>query len=641
MLSYLPNAHEFSGVAGLAATLLLFLALGSAATPRRTLPEFQFTAGWGVACLVLTAWGVLTPWSLRWPAAALGLAAMAWLARLGWRERLGAWATLRRMLALTAPFWLLMLSVWPSQIDTWLNLLPNAAYLFDHDRLPTASLPASYSLLPVAPYNTQFADYLASIASGGFADGAMGLFNAALLGAAALLLARALAAKAGGTPPWWACAVGLLLVGPLNPGFVPRFFISPYGEAPLAVTALFAVWLAAESLGDLARGIAWPRSLAPLALVLAALVNTKQSGIGLLVPIGVTMLALARADPAITARRALPAIAAALAPSLALYLLWRDFALSSGFPAGELKPLAFADWNFALLPQIILALLVAIYRKATFFLFVAALLGVAARWLRRDPWSLEGRLLGMIAGAVVLFNGFLLFTYVAHFPAAWALGAHSYFRYNTQLSLLVLLGLVVGLRAWVAGWFTANTRRAAWAGGAAVVLALLMPLAGAPLLRFDRDPPQPALRRLGHEAAAHLQPGDRLALLLPGETDDSIGSFLRGVLLFTPPRRPGLDFHTETSVSPATLASVAAAGYRLALVTCAPTGLDGVPAGDAAMLRATPDGWRVLQTWAWPDRIRQQPFAGLMAREPLCAGPRPVSTFASLKALIAATLTRP
>ena len=259
MLSYLPNAHELSGVAGLAATLLLFLALGSAATPRRTLPEFQFTAGWGVACLVLTAWGVLTPWSLRWPAAALGLAAVAWLARPGWRERLGAWAALMRMLALTAPFWLLMLSVWPSQIDTWLNLLPNAAYLFDHDRLPTASLPPSYSFLPVAPYNTQFADYLASLASGGFADGAMGLFNAALLCAAALLLARALAATAEGTPPWWACAVGLLLVGPLNPGFVPRFFISPYGEAPLAVTALFAVWLAAEFLGDLARGIAWPK----------------------------------------------------------------------------------------------------------------------------------------------------------------------------------------------------------------------------------------------------------------------------------------------------------------------------------------------------------------------------------------------
>ena len=46
MLSYLPNADELSGVAGLAATLLLFLALGRMATPRHTQPEFQLaTAG--------------------------------------------------------------------------------------------------------------------------------------------------------------------------------------------------------------------------------------------------------------------------------------------------------------------------------------------------------------------------------------------------------------------------------------------------------------------------------------------------------------------------------------------------------------------------------------------------------------------
>ena len=623
MLSYLPSTHEMSGVAGLAATLLLFLVLGCATTPRRTLPEFQLAAGWGVTCLAFTAWGVLTPWSLQWPAAALGIAGVTWLALLGWRKRLGTWAALMRMLLLTVPMWLVMLSVWPSQIDTWLNLLPNAAYLFDHDRLPTAQLPPSYSFLPVAPYNTQFADYVASLTSGGFADGAMGLFNVALLCAAGLLLARAVAATTEGVPPWWACAVGLLLAVPLNPGFVPRFFISPYGETALAVTTLFAVWLAAEMLGDLGRGIAWPKSLAPLALVLAALVNTKQSGIGLLVPIGTMMLVLAYADPSIAMRRALAAIWVALTPAIALYLLWRAFALDSGFPAGELKPLPLADWNVALLPQIILALLVAMFRKATFFLCVAALLALSVRWLRRDPWSREGRLLGMIVGVIILFNGFLLFTYVAHFPAPWALGAHSYFRYNTQISLLLMLGFVVALRPWVAGWVVANTRHAVQAGRACVAAALLLPVAGVPLLRFDRDTPQPELRRLGQAAAAYLKPGDRLALLLPGDNEDAIGSFLRGVLLFSPPRRPGMDFLTETIVNPDTLASVAAAGFRLALVTCAPPGLDGVPVGDAAMLRETPDGWRVLQAWAWPERIKQQPFAGMMARQPLCAGPRP------------------
>jgi hypothetical protein len=623
MLSYLPDAHELSGVAGVAATLLLFLCLGAAVTPSRTRPEFRLVAGWGLACLAFTAWGVLTPWLLQWPAAALGLAAVVWLAWAGWRKRTGSWAPLSRMLLLTAPLWLVMLSVQPSQIDTWLNLLPNAAYLFDHDRLPMAQLPPAYSFLPVAPYNTQFANYLASLISGSFADGGMGLFNVALLSAAALLPARAAVARAEAIPPWWACALGLLLIGPLNPGFVPRFFVSPYGEGPLAVTTLFAVWLSAELLGDLARGVAWPKTLTPLALTLAALVNTKQSGIGLLVPIAATSLALAYADPSIGKRRALLVVGVAAAPATGLYLLWRLFVMKSGFTAGELQPLPFAEWNVTLLPRIILAVLVAMFRKATFFLCVAALLALAVRRLRRDPWSLGGRLLGMIGGVIVLFNGFLLFTYVAHFSASWALGAHSYYRYNTQVSLILMLGLVVALRPWAAVWVASYAGFATRLGQAAIALVIMLPVAGAPLLRFDRDTPQPEVRKLVREADAYLHPGDRLALLLPGDNEDAVGSFLRGLLLFSPPRHPGLEIHTETSVAPVTLGIVAAAGYPVALVTCAPSGFDGVPAGDAALLRDTPQGWRVLGTWTWPPQFRQEPFAGMLARQPLCAGPRP------------------
>jgi hypothetical protein len=623
LLSYLPNAHELSGAAGLAGTLLLFLALGRLATPARTLPEFQLVAGWGVACLALTAWGVLTPWSLRWPTLALLLMGVAGAARGGWLNRQQKTRPPLRFVLLTVPLWLVMLSVRPSQIDTWLNLLPNAAYLFDHDLLPTAARPPSYSFLPVAPYNTQFADYLASLASGSFADGAMALFNVALLCAGGLLLARAVTGDPERAPPWWACGVGLLLAGPLNPGFVPRFFVSPYGEAPLAVATLFAVWLSAEMLGDLARGVAWPKAVTPLALILAALVNTKQSGVGSLLPLGMTLLALACADRAIDHRRAFAVIGAALTPALALYLLWRGFALGAGFPAGELKPLPLAEWNVALLPQIILALLVAMFRKATFFLCVAALLVLAVRQLRRAPWTAEGRLLGLISGVIVLFNGFLLFTYVAHFPAPWALRAHSYFRYNTQVSLLLMFGFVVAVRPWIAAWVAKQRPYPERAGQAAIVLALLLPLAGAPLLRFDLDTPQPELRLLARKAAAYLHPGDRLALLLPDDNEDAIGSFLRGLLLFSPPRRPGIDFRMQTAVGPTTLAAAAAADYRLALVTCAPPGLADVPPGEAAILSQTPQGWRALGAWPWPEWITRQPFAAMLARRPLCARPRP------------------
>ena len=60
-----------------------------------------------------------------------------------------------------------------------------------------------------------------------------------------------------------------------------------------------------------------------------------------------------------------------------------------------------------------------VYDKATFFLFVAAVLGAAVWQWRRHPWSHCGLLVGMAAGMIVLFNGFLVVTYVVLFPAVW------------------------------------------------------------------------------------------------------------------------------------------------------------------------------------------------------------------------------
>src|SRR5208337_2771342 len=192
---------------------------------------------------------------------------------------------------------------------------------------------------------------------------------------------------------------------------------------------------------------------------------------------------------------------------------------------------------------------------------------------RRERGSRESLRLGMIAGVIVLFNGFLVFTYIAHFPPVMAAQAHSYFRYSAQLSLLVMLGLTVAFRPAVARWLGRQGRLAGRAGVAAIVVILVLPVALVRPLRFDLEPPQPELWQLGHRAARDIAPGDRLALLVPGDADDSVGSMLRGVLMFTPPRRPGLDLRTETKADTATLDALAAAGYRLALVSCTPSGL--------------------------------------------------------------------
>jgi hypothetical protein len=617
MQPYLPTVHNLLGVAGLAAGLLMFIVLGAMTTAWRTLPEIQLIAGWGLTCLALTTWGVLVPVTLQIPLAALGVVALFGLIHPRLRARIGPLTGAVRLLLLSLPLWLVMLPLRPSQIDTWLNLLPNAAYLFDHGRLPTDAGPPSYSLLPGAPYNTQFVAYVASEASGSLADSAMALFNVALLCASGLLLARVVARRTP-TLSWWACALGLLLAMPLNPGFVPRIFFASYGEAPLAVTTMFAVWLAVEVTSDLALGIAWPPATAALALILAALVNIKQSGIGLLLSIGLTLLAQVLVHPGIKRRRGILVTVVALLPALVLALIWRGFLLHH-LAAGELKPLPFADWNTWLLPQIAISMAREIYQKATFFLFVAAVLGAAVWQWRRHPWSRRGLLIGMATGVIVLFNAFLVVTYVVLFPVDMAADAHSYFRYASQLSLTVMLALAVTLRPLAKRWLALLGTRARHAAIASVVLILAVPPAIAGMLRFDLDPPQPLLWELGHQVARHVRPGDRVALLLPGDVNDSVGSMLRGLLLFTPPRRPGLDITTETRADAATLDAVAAAGYTLAFVSCTPPGLDDVPPDAAALLRRADGRWGPVAVWPYPADITGWRFAALLARGPLCA----------------------
>ena len=119
-------------------------------------PEVALVAGWGAYCLLMTAWATLLPFSLR-----LGFGMFAVLAATGPREA-GAPSTSRearapsgawRTALLGAPLFLVLAPALPSQIDTWLNLLPNLAYLFDHASLPKDGGPPSWSFLPGAPYN--------------------------------------------------------------------------------------------------------------------------------------------------------------------------------------------------------------------------------------------------------------------------------------------------------------------------------------------------------------------------------------------------------------------------------------------------------------------------------------------------------
>jgi hypothetical protein len=599
------TSADLTGLGQVSAALALLILAGRALTGGRGGPGLQGLVGWGALCLLLTLWGVAMPASLRWPA--LGFAVLAVLGGLAQPHRRDDALALGRMLVLALPMLAIVATMRASQPDIFLNLLPNAAYLVDHAAFPTQDSAPSYSYLPVAPYNTQFVPFLGSLFGGGLAANGLALFTVLLHPLAGLIFARILGAEKSS---WGFSALGLLLATLLDPGFVPRISFAGYGEAPLAVTLLGSGWLAARSLQHLAEHRRWPASLAALALVLAALVNIKQQGIGLLLALSLAAILVASLDARIGWRAGVRGFGVAALPALLLYAAWRGFVLVY-FPDGELQPLPIEQWQWQNLPAIIGSILGVLLEKPVLFAFVVfniALFALNWRRGRRDAASLVQ---GLASVTFLFYNGFLVLTYIGHFPGVMSLEAHSYFRYNTHLSLLLLLGVALEIGRRAPSVLPTRPRRHA-IGIVLVGIMLLAPIGFAQRLRFDLEPPQPLIRALARNLAAHLKPDDRLALLLPGD-NGSTGTALAAALRYEQPRRPSLDLKQIFSADPA-----AAVGYSLAFLSCTDGNTLGLPAHAAALLAQADGGWRMVDLWPYPPVPPGQRWNGNLAGAPLC-----------------------
>ncbi len=465
----LPSWLDLAGWAGVALASVAMCGLGRLATRGRAHPESALLAGWGVVVLVLTGWGIATPVSMYVPAALLLVLGLAGILGAPWRAAL-------RVVLLALPLLVIMASARPSLPDTWLNLLPNAVYLYDHGFFPADARPAAHSFIAGAPYNMQLASYLAGLLLPDFPASAMIDFNLVLLLAAGLLLARIIAGGAAAQPRWTVLALGLLLAIPLNPGFDPRYHLSPYSETSVMVALLFAGWHAARALDRLSGQRDAQEDLVLLALILAVLVNIKQESVAL--ALGIVVSALAVASMARAQRgSAVGQILLAALPALLLYLGWRWYVLSH-FALGELKDLPFAQWHIRELATILRNMLGAIGERGVFFAILFIALLFAAWRLARRELDLGARVGAMLLGTTVVYNLFLFAAYVAHFEGRMGIEAHSYFRYNTHLGLLLMAALVLFMRDW--RWSTtrralasraAGFRRAARAAGAAAVPA--------------------------------------------------------------------------------------------------------------------------------------------------------------------------
>jgi hypothetical protein len=619
MAPLIPGWTALGDWAGVLIAGVALIGLGRLLLLGRVTPESALVAGWGGAALALTLWGVATTASLRLPGAALlALGLLALLVprlRLTWAD----WRSLGRIVAVALPLLAVMASARPSLPDTFLNLLPNAAYLYDHATFPADDRAPSYSFLPAAPYNLQLAAFLASLFTGRFPPSAMIGLNILLQIAFALFLARIIQHGEGeepGPPAWTAAALALLLTTALNPGFVPRYDLSSYSEASVTVTVALAAWFAARALDDLAAARRSTVSLGLLALTLAALVNIKQDSVAIAAGVVITAGVLAAAAPAERRSRSLTAVALAAAPAVALYLAWRWYVIAH-FAVGELKPLPLGQWQFANIPLILRSMAGVMVEKPYFFGLAALTVAFLAWRLWQRGLDRTSRVAALFAGVALVYNSALFGAYIAHFPGEMSSDAHSYYRYNTHLGLLLVLALVLPARAAVAErplGLSGSARRAVLPVLAGALL--LCPVVFLRQLRFDLEEPQQRAWQLAALASRALAEEHRLAMLLPGD-NGSLAAMLEGLIRFTPPRHLDADLGAITVLGPDTLGQLAAQGYRRALVSCLPAPPGDIVPPQAALLARGPAGWDAvaLSPYQPPHSHR---WSHVIAAAPLC-----------------------
>ena len=605
-----PSLAQLAGWAAVGFAALTFIGLGRLVSRGKALPEIALIAGWGMTCWILTLWGAALPLSLRIPAVALVIAGIFGLVRPQSRLTAADWRALGRVMLLSLSLLAVMASARPSQPDTFLNLLPNAAYLYDHGVFPGIGRPVAHSLLPAAPYNLQFVALIAGVATPQFPFGALIAFNLALQLAAGLLLARLVADSDGRAEPpaWSVVAFGLLLATALNPGFVPRYHVSGYSEASVTVVLAMAGYLALRR----DRGSAWL-----LAAALAALVEIKQDSIAL--ALGMVLAAALQPPASGDQRRAVVQRAAVAAiPAAVLYAAWTWYVHARfANPDAELTWMPLAQWQWHLLPMVLRQIVHIVGEKIVFFgpLIAALIAFLVCTWRGSAADRLGQRAGRMLLIVTLVYNAALLLSYIGHFSGQMTADAHSFFRYNTHLALLLMVTLVLMLRAPARAWFERqHPRRRVGLAALAIVVFIVCPAAFVHWLRFDLETPQLRAWDLARHIAAAIRPDDRVALILPHD-GGSLFPVLDGLLRMTPPRRPDLILDDVPTLTSDTFAGLAA--DKWAVISCTPSGMEGVPEGEAALFAHDINGWMLVDHWRYPPADDGH-WSRVIALAPLC-----------------------
>ncbi|MGH6977665.1 MAG: hypothetical protein ACREED_11625, partial [Stellaceae bacterium] len=148
----------------------------------------------------------------------------------------------------------------------------------------------------------------------------------------------------------------------------------------------------------------------------------------------------------------------------------------------------------------------------------------------------------------------------------------------------------------------------------AIVAFIVCPAAFVHWLRFDLETPQLRAWDLAKHVATAIGPDDRVALILPHD-GGSLFPVIEGLLRMTPPRRPNLILDDVPTLTPDTFAGLAA--DKWAVISCTPSGMAGVPEGEAALFSHGTNGWTLVDHWRYPPADDGH-WSRVIALAPLC-----------------------
>jgi hypothetical protein len=596
-----PTAFDLAAMAAMMGAFVVLMLAGRLLTGgRSSVPVVDFVAGWGGLSLVLTVWGVATETSMAWPALLAPLAALAALAWTKARPDRAWWRRLARTLGLGLPLIVVMAAVLPGETDTFLYWLPNAAFLHDHGMFPADDRIQHFSLYPAHTYNLQFVTYLAGLALPDFSRAAPIHFNVVLnvlfAGLLAQIVEQARGRGAEAVPGWGVLALAFLVAMPLNPGFVPEFNLSSYGESTIGIALAVAVIAALGVREAAADGRALGRDLVLLALCLAALVNIKQTSVVFVGGVGLGLAWLLWRD------RMPPAPAAVLAalpilPAALEHGAWRAYVIGH-FAHGENELLPRDQWHVDAIPTILFHMAKESLEKGYFTALVVVVLVLAIRARRHLPRGLVDTTLMMAAWLYGLNVLFLFTMYVIQFPGVMGPNAQSFYRYCTQNAPLFLVALapVATALANVRPRFLAALRRA---GPAFVAIWLAVPVAGIFYVRYDQRMPVPLFWRMAEVLSVPAKSGSALAIVVP-TGDGQEWTEVRVALQVTSPRRADIRYTLENAADEASLARLREAGFDRVMLSCVPPGLERFGTGGAVVLAAEDGGWRPIARYDYP-----------------------------------------